>query len=315
MRDFLARLHFFRDHAVDACRVSTVSRAPGPVELAYVVRCRSAGEAPHAVVLTGRLLPEAAARADVELAARLRADGVGSGRGLRIPRPVGAFRDLSLSLFHLDPTETLRARVQTITAPGAQAVVLRTVALGLAALHRSPVRPAAEQHLEEVLAQHRAAQQRLFARLPDARSRERADACVDRLFERAGNLEPCEPVLVHGTLEWDCIVRSARPWALYRFDRCRLAHPGLDVGVFLADLLRFHLLRRDGIKALWPAGRAAFVDAYFGGRPPPWSKDLDWFIAGALLERLDRMMRRPEAKWVPKVVPLLDEIERTLATC
>jgi hypothetical protein len=75
------------------------------------------------------------------------------------------------------------------------------------------------------------------------------------------------------------------------------------------------LLRRDGIKALWPAGRAAFVDAYFGGRPPPWSKDLDWFIAGALLERLDRMMRRPEAKWVPKVVPLLDEIERTLATC
>lgn len=317
MRAFLARLPLFRDRgvALDACRVSAVSRAPGPVEFAYVVRCRSAGEAPHAVVLTGRLLPEAAARADVELAGRLRADGVGAGRGLRIPRPVGAFRDPSLSLFLLDPTETLRARVQMIAAPGAQAAVLRTVARGLAALHRSPVRPAAEEQVEEVLAQHRAAQQRLSERLPEARSRERAAACCDLLLARAGRLEPCEPTLVHGTLEWDCIVRSARPWALYRFDRCRLAHPGLDVGVFLADLLRFHVLRRDGIAALWPAGRAAFVDAYFGDRPPPWSKDLDWFVAGALLERLDRMMRRPEAKWAPKVVPLLDEIERTLASC
>jgi len=315
MRAFLARLPLFRGVALEACRVSAVSRAPGPVEFAYVVRCRSAGEAPHAVVLTGRLLPEAAARADVELAARLRADGFGAGRGLRIPRPVGAFRDPSLSLFQLDPTETLRARVNMIAAPGEQAAVLRTVARGLAALHRSPVRAAAEEPLEEVLARHRAAQQRLSERLPDARSCERAAACFDRLFARAGRLEPWEPAFVHGTLEWDCIVRSARPWALYRFDRCRLAHPGLDVGVFLADLLRFHVLRRDGIAALWPAGRAAFVDAYFGDRPPPWSKDLDWFVAGALLERMDRMMRRPEAKWAPKVVPLLDEIERTLATC
>jgi len=315
MRTFLARLPLFRSVAVEACRVSAVSRAPGPVEFAYVVRCRSAGEAPHAVVLTGRLLPEAAARADVELAARLRADGCGTGRGLRIARPVGAFGDPSMSLFQLDPTETLRARVNMIAAPGAQAAVLRTVALGLAALHRSPVRPAAEQHLEEVLAQHRAAQQRLSAGLPDARSRERAAACFDRLFARAGRLEPCDPAFVHGTLEWDCIVRSARPWTLYRFDRCRLAHPGLDVGVFLADLLRFRVLRRKRLTELWTAGRAAFVDAYFGGRPPPWSKDLDWFVAGALLERMDRMTRRPEAKWAPKVVPLLDEIERTLATC
>jgi len=65
---------------------------------------------------------------------------------------------------------------------------------------------------------------------------------------------------------------------------------------------------------LEPPGRAAFVEAYFGAEPPPWSKDLDWFVAGALLERLHRMMRRSEAKWAPKVVPLLDEIERTLAT-
>jgi len=316
MRNFLARLPLFHDRgiALDACRVSSISRAPGPVEFAYVVRCRSAGQTPHAVVLTGRLLPEAAARADVELAGRLRADGVGAGRGLRIPRPIGAFSDPSLSLFLLDPTETLRARIQMIGASAAQAAVLRTVALGLAALHRSPVRPAAEQNLEEVIAQHQTAQQQLAARLPDARCRERAAACCDRLFARARRLEPCASTLVHGALEWDCIVRSARPWSLYRFDRCRLAHPGLDVGVFLADLLRFHVLRRDGIKALWPPGRAAFVEAYFGAEPPPWSKDLDWFVAGALLERLHRMMRRPEAKWAPKVVPLLDEIERTLAT-
>jgi aminoglycoside phosphotransferase (APT) family kinase protein len=192
--------------------------------------------------------------------------------------------------------------------------VLRTVALGLAALHRSQVRPAVEGPLEEVLAQHRAAQQRLSARLTDARSRERAAACFDLLFARAEHLEPCEPALVHGALEWDCIVRSARPWSLYRFDRCRLAHPGLDVGVFLADLQRFHKKQRDGTAALGPTGRSAFVDAYFGDRPPPWSKDLDWFVAGALLGRLDRMMRRPEAKWAPKVVPLLEEIEHQLAT-
>jgi hypothetical protein len=312
MRAFLSDQPRFRDHGItlDSCRVYAVSRAPDPTELAYVLRCRAPGQEPEATVLTGRLLPEAAARADVSMTEQLRAAGVGAKRGLAIPRPLGAFG--GLALFELDPSENFRERIRKLSALGPLAFLLRIIAVGLAAIHMSAVSLAAEESFEEVLGRHKRSKQRIEARFSNASERERASACFDRLLEKAGDLQPCPPVPIHGALEWECIVESGERWSLYRFDRSRLSHPLLDVGVFLADLLRFHTVRAKGDRALGEGGRAAFLNGYFEGARPPWSKDLDWFVAGALLERLERMTRRKEEKWAPKVTPLLDEIERTL---
>jgi hypothetical protein len=315
MQHFLAReVASFRERGVtlDSCRVYAVPSEPGASELAYVLRSE---QEPNATVLTGRLLPAPAARADITVAAQLRAAGVGTSAGLRIPEPLGAFERPSLSLFRLDPSVTFGERVRKLSTLAPFALILRAIALGLAAIHMSAVSLETES-FGAVVERQRNAKARVVARF-SGRERERASACFEQLLARTSSLEPCAPVPIHGALEWDCIVSPGdaadERWELYRFDRSRRSHPGLDVGMFVADLLRFHVVREKGDPGLYEAGRAVFLESYFGARPPPWSRDVDWFVAGALLERLERMLRRDESKWGPKVAPLLDEIERTLA--
>ena len=69
MKAFLAeRVASFRDRGVrpEACRVYTLEHEHGANELVYVVQSRPAGQPAETAVLTGRLLHDAAARADVE---------------------------------------------------------------------------------------------------------------------------------------------------------------------------------------------------------------------------------------------------------
>lgn len=314
MRDFLAsRVPCFRDHGVsiDSCQVNSLPSAHGATELAYVLRCRPRHREPETMVLTGRLLPPTAARADVAMAEGLRESRVGARDGLHIPRPLGAFEQPALSLFHLDPSATLRDRIVELTRLGPMAVLLRVIAMGLAAIHLSTVTPEAEESLGDVLERHRRSRGRVEAKLSGS-SQERAAACFELLFEKSDELQPWESRPIHGALDWDCFVGSGERPGLYRFDRNRRSHPGQDVGAFLADLLRFHRLRKKGDPWLYMAGRAAFLEAYFAGSRPVWSQDLDWFVASALFDRLDRMLLRDEEKWAPKVAPLLSEIERAL---
>jgi hypothetical protein len=315
MKSFLAeRVPCFRDHGtvLDTCRVYALSTDQDARELAYVVRCRTGDQAPETRVLTGRLLPEAAARTDVEVAERLRAAGVGVTEGLRVPPPLGAFRDLSLSLFQLDPSVTFRERIRRMSSLGPLSAALRVIAAGLAAIHLSAVTPEAVEEFGEVFDRHRNARQRVEARFARNPSQGRASACFDRFLSLSDDLVPHEPALIHGALEWDGIVASREGWELYRFEHSRLSHPGLDVGRFVADLWRFHNVRTKGDPARGEVVRAAFLDSYFGRQRPPWARDLDWFVAAALLERLDRMLRRDESKWAGKVEPILAEVERAL---
>jgi len=120
-------------------------------------------------------------------------------------------------------------------------------------------------------------------------------------------------VPIHGAFGWDSIVydRSGKPH-LWRFDQCRCSHPALDLGGFLADVLRFYVVR-DGDRAEFYAnGRLGFMDAYFVDREPAWRDDMDWFVGCALFRRLDRLLARPQKKWEPKVDGLLELLERSL---
>lgn len=314
MRAFFAgQVPCFRDHGVtiEACRIHALPHTRGANELAYVLHCRSPDQRPGTMVVTGRLLPGAAAQADVALAEELRRSGVGLEQGLRIPRPLGAFTRPPLSLFHLDPSATLREQAKELDGSAPFIRVLREIAIGLAAIHASDARPAIEESLADILGRQRASRARIEARLAGP-ERERAGACFELLLSRAPDLLPCKRVPIHGALDWDCIVSSRARWELYRFEHGRRSHPGVDVAFFLADLLRHHLLRRKGDPRLHARSRSAFLWSYFAGSLPAWAADLDWFVAGALLERLERMLLRPPEDWAPKVAPLLEQVERTL---
>jgi hypothetical protein len=82
--------------------------------------------------------------------------------------------------------------------------------------------------------------------------------------------------------------------------------------MFLADLWRFHNMRSKGDPALGEAARAAFLETNIARGRPTWAKDVDWFVAGALLERLDRLAQKDEAKLEKRIDLILAEIERAL---
>lgn len=315
MGAFLAsEVPHFRDSGVpiESCRVYAQSRTnEGADELTYVVRQKDPrNAAAQTTVLTGRLLPQREAEADVAVATQLSRTRPGKD-GLRVPKVLGAFRDPPLSLFLLDPTSTLR-KVAASLKLASLVKLLITLGLGVASVHQGTVSAETEMGLDETLEKHRSARTRIEGKLPVDRAA-RVDRCFTRLEERAGPLRSYQPVPIHGSLTWNAIVKAGRKWELYRFERSRLSHPGLDVGAFLADMLRLYVLSGTGDAAYYWRGREAFLQSYFAAAPASWSKDVDWFVASALLERLDRMLRKDEKSWAGKLDAHLVQIEQVLA--
>jgi len=314
MGAFLAsEVPYFRDSGVpiESCRVYATSRTnEGADELTYVVRQKDPRHAAaQTTVLTGRLLPEREAEADVAVAGQLYRARTGKG-SLRVPKALGAFRDPPLSLFLLDPSRSLRKVAASLRLAPLMKLLI-TLALGLAGFHEGTVSAETEMGLSDTLEKHRSARNRIEGKLPVDRAA-RVGRCFTRLEERAEPLRSYQPVPIHGSLTWNAIVRVERKWELYRFERSRLSHPGLDVGAFLADMLRLYVLRGKGNAAYYWRGREAFLQFYFGAAPASWSQHVDWFVASALLERLDRMLRKDEQSWEPKLDAHLVQIEQAL---
>jgi hypothetical protein len=232
---------------------------------------------------------------------------------IRIPKPLGVIAEPSMVLYQLEVDRTLRERAKRITRFRDLERLIRNVATALRALHAGELPLDTEEGLEAELELHRAIGRRLEGQLSGGGRRERLARSVERLSQGTARLGAWERVPIHGALGWDAVVLDrSRNVYLYRFDQSRRSHPGLDLGGFLADLLRFYVLREGQEREFYPRGREAFVGAYFDGKSPPWAGSLDWFVAGALLRRLERLLARPEGKWEPKVDALLGQLERTL---
>jgi hypothetical protein len=216
----------------------------------------------------------------------------------------------SMLLYRLEVDRTLRDRAKRIDRFRDLEPLIRGVASALRVLHASALSLDEEEGLDAELERHRAIQRRLEDRLPAGGRRERLARSVERLGRGAARLGAWERAPIHGAFGWDAVVLDRNRHAyLYRFDQCRRSHPGLDLGGFLADLLRFYVLRDEQDREFYTRGREAFVSAYLDGRTPPWAGALDWFVAGGLLRRLERMLARPEGKWEPKVDALLEQLE------
>jgi hypothetical protein len=58
------------------------------------------------------------------------------------------------------------------------------------------------------------------------------------------------------------------------------------------------------------AGRQVFLENYFAGDLPAWREDEPFFVASAMLLRLDRLLKRPQEKWEDKVDAYLEQCEQ-----
>lgn len=305
-----ATLPHFQDNktTLASCRIY-LPEVPDKLEIKYVLEYRQNQAAElNAMTLTGRLLPEAAAQKDFAVAAQL----YKTQNSVHIPKPVAVFKEPSLALFEFNPAKDLRDYLKKVEDFQEVAEIIKKIAVGLQALHRSAIDLPAEGTLDGALERYRAVKNKAVALLAPAgpTRAERVQEVFDRLIARAAMLKSFELAPIHDNLGWENILYGDGKFYFYRFEQCRRSHPGFDAGSFLAELRRFYLLRRKADPNFYHTGREVFLENYFGGKPPAWHQDLPFFIAGALFLRLDGLLERAEEKWEPKIDALLEQCEQ-----
>lgn len=109
--------------------------------------------------------------------------------------------------------------------------------------------------------------------------------CVERHKERSAHGRQPAVASIHGALDWDCIHYGADGgFYLYRFEKCRWADPGFDLGGFAADLLCFALACHD--EETYRICRDELLAQYNLQAPHGMNaEDLDFYVVLALCER------------------------------
>jgi hypothetical protein len=184
----------------------------------------------------------------------------------------------------------------------------------LRAWHQSTIAPQGDQTLADVLTEHRSAGVFATSKLAQASPQlaARVHHIYDQLAARVVALQSHERVPIHGALGWRSILYGEGRFYFYRFDKCRYSHPGFDLGGFLADLLRFYVLRKKADPGFYYSGREVFLETYFAGTPEPWREDLSFFMTEALLQRLPLVLEQTGKKWEAGVDALLRRCEQAL---
>lgn len=249
------------------------TQAGEPVPLAYKPERR-------AVSRWGDLILKAYARhSDFDQAVR----GFAAGRGvpnLTVPALVDAIPESRV---------TLQMAIAGSIPDGDHAEHLgRALAMLHAAPPASPFHTTAEDHLAA------AVETCLHVRLLLPRVRYEAERLIGRL--RTEIPDPYPPVQSHGDFHGDQALVQDGQLALIDFDHACVAHPALDLATFAAHLV-------DGTEASVDGALGAVDGLLRGYGEPP--KDLDWFLAVAILRRALFPFRSLAADWPARVVGLL----------
>jgi aminoglycoside phosphotransferase (APT) family kinase protein len=270
--------------------------APGPArrrELGYELCYREAGsDRSHRLLLRGRLLEAEAAQTDYAVARTLARGPFRLSEGLRIPEPLSAFKGQPQVVFYpFEGVVDFDAHLASLREPDRLAAMAR-VGEGLRAWHRCGLKPIRRVGLGSWLSQRRAAldagAERLEAAQPgSARVVSQAAARLESLVAEPASTDA---VPVHGHFGWDCVLHDGATLLFYEFEHACAAHPGLDLGGFLADL-----------RARQPELGRAFCDAaeqaLLGAYPPgAWARDLPHFVALAALRRVEEWLHAERAR-------------------
>jgi hypothetical protein len=189
---------------------------------------------------------------------------------------------------------------------------MTTVGRALRALHGREPGPEAEADLERERRELSEVRNHVLQGLPPERTG-RFEELFERLQARSAGLTDTPSVPGHGHFGWSCIQCGAGRLYVLGFDAPGRSHPGLDVGGFLADLLRFYKIRQHAVREFHDPSREAFLRAYFGDLSPGWRRDLDFFEARAILFRIEHLLERPKQSALVKATALLDLWERNVA--
>ncbi len=270
------------------------------------VRClvRSRRElAPASAIFTAHTFPSSQeARADFEAARAMHEDL--RTKEVRIPAPLACLASERAVLYDYNPWMGLRTYLVLHGGGGAAYRMGRRLGKCLRALHRSRLE-FPEEPWDAVLDEWHACGERASGRLPpgdaDRAGRIRLRLCQvqHELLRGAGSYgAPLSPI--HGRFGLDSVHYGVDGrFYLWRFGRCRHSHPGLDLGGCLADLMLMHDAPghghggADGDHAGGGSGdhrtlAEGLLEAYADGEAPRWMDGLSLFVAGALLERIDR---------------------------
>ena len=236
---------------LEACHAYLNGGAAGDdCGLRYVLRVAR----PHASgcetrIFTGRLhANEHTAAADFEAATELHARQWSGS--VRIPSPLARLTaDRRLVIYDFDPWMNLWQYLGYRASNTALRHSARRVATALATVHQSPVpaRLARSAPAAVRLQTTAASAERVLGELPGG------SEYVGRLRAGVRRIRDTAPVPrrnvrtpVHGALGWDRIHQGVDgAFYFYRFEACQQADPGIDLGGFAADLLRFARASRD----------------------------------------------------------------------
>jgi hypothetical protein len=319
MKSFLAaELPWFQKNkaTLASCRICVPDDQTGDQpELQYVLEYRRhKSEKVSKITLSGRLLPEHAAEIDFAVARQLYVRLLIGETGILIPRPVAVLKHPSLVLFKFNPSMGLQSYLEKEFDFQEVRKIIQMVAKSLRAWHHSMIALPCDAALEGTLEEHRSAGETAMSRLAQAKPQlaERVQHIYDQLAARVATLKSYERVPIHGALEWRSILYGDGRFYFYRFEKCRRSHPGFDLGGFLADLLRFYVLRKKADPEFYYAGREVFLETYFAGTPAPWHEDLSFFMTDALLLRLPSVLEQTGKKWEAAVDALLRRCEQAL---
>lgn len=130
----------------------------------------------------------------------------------------------------------------------------------------------------------------------------RLDAVVARLRQAIPNATGYVPT--HGDFHVDQLLRVGSDLVLIDFDDMCLAPPALDLGSYLADVVR----GRDGDLAALDAVRGPLLRGY-GDLPPA----LDWYVSAVALTRASHPFQRYVPSWPDRVEKMVAAAEAVLA--
>lgn len=279
--------------AVKSCRIYPAGAPSGDdCGIRYVLRGAAQNGWPEAArILTGRLhATKAAADADFEAAAKLHAAAL--SKSVLIPRPIAQLsEEPRLVLYDFDSWMNLREYLSYRRSLKALRHAAERFGRALARLHRSSVEfpTAAPKPVEDQFAALAAwAEAKLKTRPDGPGLADRFRISVRRIQARLALARPHTLAPIHGAFGWNCIYYGVDGcFYLYRFETCRRSDPGLDLGRFAADLLRFAMSQHDA--TAYRLCRDAFLESYNGEAERPLDgEDLQFYMAIALSERLAR---------------------------
>ncbi len=277
---------------IEACRVCAPPGQPSDSpQVSYHLRAQHRGTGRGFLqVLTG--LRCAAPPAEVQAVAaelrRMLRDGT-----IAVPEPVATIADPPVVVWRFNPQLNLRQYLKEAPDPLLVEELAESVGAFLRKFHAASLHPPECETWDGALGRVTVAVKRAAERLPPGKRRhERAAELLDALAGRGSSVPWAPTAPIHGNFGWKQVVRSDDRFYLSDLDACRLSHPGLDVGGFLADLARFCLLGKDADPGRHRRARARFLAAYGADDPPAWIAQADFFEALGLAARLDRLAER-----------------------